>query len=103
MQKRLSKYFQNIADFDRGQADTDIEGNVYIGIMQKECHLPEGEGGLKNFHFAMTNEPFVTPFSVSIKERACSLFSVFAHNIPKNELQFIIYIFCCFCLHRFSL
>ena len=28
--------------------------------MQKVCHSPEGGGGLKNSHFKMTNEPFVT-------------------------------------------
>ena len=34
--------------------------NMEFGAMQKVIHSPEGGGGLKNFHFEMKNEPFVT-------------------------------------------
>ena len=33
---------------------------LWDGALQKVCHSPEGEGGLKTCHFAVTNEPFVT-------------------------------------------
>ena len=49
-------YDKNNAEVSPGNDATDF----FFGAMQKVCHSPEGEGGLKNCHSAMTNEPFVT-------------------------------------------
>ena len=71
------------------------------GAVQKVWHSPEGRGGLKNCHFEMANEPFVT--LLGGRGHEMSIFRsdiVFAWPLRKGSLNFSRLIFLSLTIHH---